>query len=50
MMYKFLRDDAREGVCDSMGELNGTTALCPSPKELPAGRAADDARERRRRR
>ena len=45
MVYRPLLDDAREGVCDSMGELNATNALRLSPPDSGAGGTADDVSE-----
>jgi hypothetical protein len=51
-VYRFLSDDVREGICDSMGVLNATNPPTGwlSPADSGAGRATEDASERRRRR
>ena len=43
MVYRSLLDNAREGVCDSMGVLNATNELRLSPPDSGAGGAADKA-------
>jgi hypothetical protein len=49
-VYGFLRDDAREAICDSMGVLYAKYPLRLSPADSTAGCTADDACERHHRR
>ena len=41
-VYRFLLDDAREGMCDSMGVLNAKTVLRLSPPDSGTGGVADE--------